>query len=106
MVTEPSQWQHLPTLENPADLSTKGAALDELLENLLWRHGPKWLLLEDKAGWPKMDVRSRPSLLPELKTSDRKEGEIDVANVAKCREQSPVSRQGKRGAKPVCGLEA
>ena len=58
MVTEPSQWQHLPTLENPADLSTKGAALDELLEN--WWHGPKWLLSEDKAGWPKMDVRSRP----------------------------------------------
>ena len=87
-------------------MSTRGEALDELLENSLWWHGPKWLLLEDKAGWPKMDVRSRPALLPELKTSDRKEGEDDVANVATCREQIPVSREGKRGAKPVCGLEA
>ena len=60
MVTEPSQWQHLPTGENPADLSTRGAALDELLENSLWWHEPKWLLSEDKAGWPKMDVRSHP----------------------------------------------
>ena len=60
MVTETSQWQHLPTGENLADLSTRGAALDELLGNSLWWHGPKWLLSEDKAGWPKMDVRSRP----------------------------------------------
>ena len=60
MVTEPSQWQHLPTGETPADLSTRGAALDELLENSLWWDGRKWLLSEDKAGWLKMDVKSRP----------------------------------------------
>ena len=49
MVTEPSQWQHVSTGENPADLCTRGATPDELLENSLWWHGPKWLLSEDKA---------------------------------------------------------
>ena len=50
MVTEPSQWQHVPTGEIPADLCTRGATPDELLENSLWWHGPKCLLSEDKAG--------------------------------------------------------
>ena len=70
MVTEPSQWQHVPKGENPTDLCTRGATPDELLEP------PKWLLSEFKAGWPKMNVRSRPASLPELKTSDRKEGKM------------------------------
>ena len=101
IVTEPSQWQHVPTGENPADLSTRGATPDELLKNSLWWHGPKWLLSEDKAGWPKMDVSSHPTSLPELKTSDRKEGE-GVATVPTSRQQSPVNRVGKGGAKPRC----
>ena len=101
MVTEPSQWQHVPTGENPADLCTRGATPDELLGNSLWWHGPKWLLSEDKAGWPKMDVSSRPASLPELKTSDRKEGE-GFATVLTCLQQSPVNRGGKGGAKTKC----
>ena len=100
MATEPSQWQHVPTGENPADLCTRGATPDELLGNSLWWHGPKWLQSEDKAGRPKMDVSSRPASLPELKT-DRKEGE-GFATVLTCRQQSPVNRGGKGGAKPKC----
>ena len=50
MVTEPSQWQHVPTGENPADLCTREATPDEILENSLWWHGPRWLLSEDKVG--------------------------------------------------------
>jgi len=88
MVTEPSQWQHVPTGENPAHLCTRGATPDELSEAgwliSLWWRGPKWLLSEDKADWSEMDVWSRPPSLPELRTSDRKEGE-DVANVLTCR---------------------
>ena len=57
---------------------------------------------KDKAGWPKLDVRSPSTSIPEFKTSDRKEGEEDVANVPTCRQQSPVNRGGKRGAKSMC----
>ena len=35
MVTEPSQWQHVPTGENPADPCIRGATPDKLLENSL-----------------------------------------------------------------------
>ena len=90
LMTEPSQWQHVQTGENPADLCTRGATPDELLENSLWWHGPRWLLSEDKAAWPRMNVRSCPASLPELKTSDRKEGE-DVAHVLTCRQQTFIS---------------
>ena len=102
MVTEPLQWQHVPTGENPADLCTREATPDELLENSLWWHGPMWLLSEDKAGWPKMNVRSCPASLPELKASDRKERENNVASVLICRQQSPVNRGARGGTKPKC----
>ena len=69
MVTEPSQWQHVATGENPANLCTRGATPEELMENSLWWHGPKWLLSKDKQSWPKMDLRSRPASLPEIKMS-------------------------------------
>ena len=97
MVTEPSQWQHVAIGENPADLCTKGATPDELMENSLWWHGPKWLLSKDKQSWPKMDLRSRPASLPEMKSSNRKEGVEDVASVLTCRVQSLTNREGKRG---------
>ena len=87
MATEPSQWQHVPTEKTPSDLCTRGATPDELLGNSLWWHGPKWLLSEDKAGWPKINVRSCPASLPELKTSYLKEGEDDVAHVLTCRQR-------------------
>ena len=31
MFTEPSQWQHVSTVENPADLCTRGASPSELV---------------------------------------------------------------------------
>ena len=33
IVTEPLQWHHVPTGKNPADLCTRGTALDKLLES-------------------------------------------------------------------------
>ena len=36
MFTEPSQWQHVSTEENPADLCTRGATPSELAECHLW----------------------------------------------------------------------
>ena len=76
MATEPSQWQDVPAGENSVDPRPRGAAPDKLLENSLWWHIPKWLLSEDKAGWPKMDGRSRPASSLEVKTSDQKEGNM------------------------------
>ncbi|KRZ81445.1 hypothetical protein T08_8363, partial [Trichinella sp. T8] len=41
--TEPSQWRHSPTADNPADKLSRGCALDTLREDKLWWNGPAWL---------------------------------------------------------------
>ena len=72
MFTEPSQWQHVSTEENPADLCTRGATPSELAECSLWCNGPDWLI-NDYSEWSKMKVPDRPRQIPEMKTSKRKE---------------------------------
>ena len=42
-LTEPSQWRHVVTEENPADLASRGVKADELVSNDLWWHGPSFL---------------------------------------------------------------
>ena len=39
----PSIWSHVPTLENPADLASRGVAAGELKRSKLWWNGPSWL---------------------------------------------------------------
>ena len=73
MFTEPSQWQHVSTEENPADLCTRGATPSVLAGCPLWWNGPDWLK-KDRSEWSKMLVPNRPSEMPEMKTSKRKEG--------------------------------
>ena len=53
MFTEPSQWQHVSTEENRADLCTRGATPSELAECSLWWNGPDWLT-KDFREWSKM----------------------------------------------------
>ena len=72
MFTEPSQWQHVSTVENPADLCTRGASTSELAECSLWWNGPGWLT-NDFSEWSKIKVSDRPSKMPEIITSKRKE---------------------------------
>ena len=72
MFTEPSQWQHVSTVENPADLCTRRASSSELAECPLWCKGPNWLT-NDFSEWSKMKVPDRPSKMPEIRTSKRKE---------------------------------
>ena len=47
-----SQWKHVKTNENPADLGSRGCTPQELLESQLWWHGPSWLKLAEEE-WPK-----------------------------------------------------
>lgn len=45
--TEPDQWHYVPSRLNPADCASRGIAMFELAEKVLWWHGPPFL---QKAG--------------------------------------------------------
>uniref|UniRef100_A0A914W2D1 CCHC-type domain-containing protein n=1 Tax=Plectus sambesii TaxID=2011161 RepID=A0A914W2D1_9BILA len=44
------KFRYVPTLDNPADLGSRGITLEELKTNDLWWNGPKWLT-EDQTNW-------------------------------------------------------
>jgi hypothetical protein len=41
--TEPRQWLHVPTAENPADIGTRPITAGELKDRELWLGGPSFL---------------------------------------------------------------
>ena len=68
--TDPTQWQHISSGENPADLCTRGVTSSQLAENTLWWSGPEWLQ-KDKSVWPKMRSETQPRRRLEEKTQSR-----------------------------------
>lgn len=54
-VTDVSWWAHVSSSDNPADLVSRGASPDRLLNNRLWWCGPGWLSLE-REFWHKSAV--------------------------------------------------
>ncbi|XP_075162907.1 uncharacterized protein LOC142235542 [Haematobia irritans] len=56
-----SNWRHVPTQDNPADLGTRGCRPQDLTPNSLWFNGPKWLT-QPHSTWPKRN----PLVAPEL----------------------------------------
>ena len=78
-VTEPSQWNHVPSQSNPADLPTRGISPSELLVSKLWWNGPIWLSCEADA-WPQMPTTT--STVPEKRKSSSEEDEKSTQRTA------------------------
>ena len=51
--THPTNWNRVPTDDNPADFISSGQFPKEFLQKKLWIHDPHRLLKEEK-GWPKL----------------------------------------------------
>ena len=53
-------WKHLPGVDNPADIASRGAYLHKLERNTLWWEGPKWLVQSSKF-WPEQPKSLQPT---------------------------------------------
>ena len=49
--TNTEQWQHVPGIQNPADLPSRGVTLDVLKSSDLWWNGPPFLVAS-RENWP------------------------------------------------------
>ncbi|XP_062533180.1 uncharacterized protein LOC134202148 [Armigeres subalbatus] len=50
-LTKKGQWSHVPGIDNPADLISRGATPEQLKNCSLWWSGSSWML-KDKSSWP------------------------------------------------------
>ncbi|XP_062538652.1 uncharacterized protein LOC134206926 [Armigeres subalbatus] len=50
-LTEGCQWRHVPGMQNPADLISRGITPRNIAVNSFWWHGPDWLS-KGPVGWP------------------------------------------------------
>lgn len=55
-LTEINQWHHVRTLENPADIISRGISAEELLEADFWWYGPKWMS-DQRGQWNVSEVK-------------------------------------------------
>lgn len=54
--SSPSEWQHVVSKENPADLISRGATPEYLKHSTLWWEGSYWLRTDENT-WPKEDEK-------------------------------------------------
>ena len=67
-VISPSDWKHVPTEFNPADLTSRGTSVLSLMESSTWWSGPEWLA-RPVTFWPHKNVSIMRTNLEEKKTA-------------------------------------
>lgn len=64
-LTELSEWRHVPSSQNPADLLSRGINSRELIDSVPWWHGPDFLQVDSKQ-WPSKDLPCFDEDMPEI----------------------------------------
>ncbi|KAH7714689.1 Pao retrotransposon peptidase family protein [Aphelenchoides avenae] len=54
------EFRYVPTLDNPADIASRGCYPKDLLDNDLWWHGPKYLQWKGTDNWPAQPPSYQP----------------------------------------------
>ena len=75
-VMSPSDWQHVPTEFNPADLASRGTSVLSLMESSLWWSDPEWLA-KPVAFWPQKNVST-------IRTNLKKTASVNAMQVRNC----------------------
>jgi len=67
-LTDATQWHHVRTADNPADVISRGISAKELLVADLWWHGPRWMA-DRKSQWNASEVQLiKDEEIPEQRT--------------------------------------
>uniref|UniRef100_A0A182NQA1 Uncharacterized protein n=1 Tax=Anopheles dirus TaxID=7168 RepID=A0A182NQA1_9DIPT len=56
-LTQGGVWRHIPGIDNPADLASRGCLSKDLLDNPLWWQGPSWIHSSEDQ-WPESSISS------------------------------------------------
>lgn len=59
--TKPSQWRHVRSSDNPADIASRGICPTQLKSHTLWWHGPPWLSCSTNS-WPTLCTNHEETL--------------------------------------------
>ena len=52
-LTEKGIWRHVPGVQNPADMISRGISPQDVIHNDFWWYGPSWLA-EERDRWPEL----------------------------------------------------
>ncbi|XP_055623126.1 uncharacterized protein LOC129766576 [Toxorhynchites rutilus septentrionalis] len=106
ILTHGSRWRHVPGLENPADLVSRGMEAEQLMTSRLWRHGPDWLQKGEDT-WPKqvLTLAGSSEVLLELRddfwpTNGRRAVRSIIRNCVRCTRTNPHPIQQPVGQIP------
>lgn len=61
------EWNHISSELNPADIVSRDASPDALIQSQLWWHGPNFLL-QNSSNWPTKALSDINDNVPEVKT--------------------------------------
>lgn len=67
-LTNKSQWRYVSSLDNPADIISRGSSSKLVINSMLWWHGPSWLATA-MSNWPSEIMTVHDNNLPEVKVS-------------------------------------
>eukprot|EP00117_Sycon_ciliatum_P016997 scpid5959/ scgid16188/ len=88
-VTSPSQWRYVPSSDNPADLASRGAGVEQLVATELWWQGPAFLQKEESE-WPAKIVGGQD---PAARAEARKAAQPEVMSFMSEKVPSLCSRR-------------
>ncbi|XP_045187492.2 uncharacterized protein LOC123545211 [Mercenaria mercenaria] len=71
-ITSPNQWRHVPTVNNPADLTSRGSLILEFSDCSFWWHGPEFLKYTEEH-WPE----NKFEMTEEVKVEMKRKSETD-----------------------------
>lgn len=90
-LTDSTNWYHVQSSENSADLISRGVLPTQLIKSNIWWHGPQWLS-QDTNQWPNNSVQSYIKEAPELRNQSQSLLATDANNSFPIQNYSSINK--------------